>query len=43
MKIKKFYRQQYSLQEVKDFIKFNDIKNYTIHRTSIYYELEYKK
>ncbi len=41
--IKKFYRQQYTIQDIKDFIKNNDIKNYTIYSKPVYFELEYKK
>jgi len=42
-KIKKFYRQHYSIQDIKDFIRKNKINEYSIHRLSNYYELEYKK
>jgi hypothetical protein len=42
-KIKKFYRQHYSIQDIKDFIRNNKIVEYSIHRSSLYYELEYKR
>ena len=42
-KIKKFYRQQYSIQDIKDFIRLNKIQEYSINRSKLYFELEYKK
>jgi hypothetical protein len=42
-KIKKFYRQHYSIQDIKDYVRSNSINEYSIHRTRVYYELEYKR
>ena len=40
---KKFYRQQYTFQDIKDYIKNNNIKEYILYKSPIYFELEYKK